>query len=132
MASRRLILFAFAALITNSSLAAPAIELSGVAPPSMTHSPLSLQTFLLRSRQPVVAARSDSAGYVPRTTHDNSQYRFDMTQNGRRMTAEEFGAWMKARGIRVATGRPAGSEPTTATPAAGTVQACQPTATTNC
>ena len=31
-------------------------------------------------------------------------HRFDMQQNGRSMTAEEFDAWMKARGIRVAKG----------------------------
>jgi rare lipoprotein A len=48
------------------------------------------------------------------------------------MTAEEFDAWMKARGIRVATGKPAGSEPAAAAPAAATAQACQPTATTSC
>jgi hypothetical protein len=30
-----------------------------------------------------------------------------MQQNGRSMTAEEFDAWMKARGIRVAKGAPA-------------------------
>jgi len=34
-------------------------------------------------------------------------YRFNMTQNGRKMTADEFDAWMKARGIRVAKGAPA-------------------------
>ena len=34
-------------------------------------------------------------------------HRFDMQQNGRKMTAEEFDAWMKARGIRVAKGAPA-------------------------
>lgn len=34
-------------------------------------------------------------------------YRFNMTQNGRRMSADEFDAWMKARGIRVAKGAPA-------------------------
>lgn len=33
-------------------------------------------------------------------------HRFDMQQNGRSMTAEEFDAWMKARGIRVAKGAP--------------------------
>ena len=30
-----------------------------------------------------------------------------MSQNGKRMTAEEFDAWMKARGVRVAKGAPA-------------------------
>jgi len=34
-------------------------------------------------------------------------HRFDMQQNGRSMTAEEFDSWMKARGIRVAKGAPA-------------------------
>ena len=29
-----------------------------------------------------------------------------MQQNGRKMTAEEFDAWMTARGIRVAKGAP--------------------------
>jgi len=33
-------------------------------------------------------------------------YRFNMTQDGRRMSADEFDAWMKARGIRVARGAP--------------------------
>ena len=31
--------------------------------------------------------------------------RFYMTQNGERMTADDFDAWMKARGIRIAKGR---------------------------
>lgn len=30
--------------------------------------------------------------------------RFEMTQNGRQMSAEDFDAWMKARGIRIAKG----------------------------
>lgn len=33
-------------------------------------------------------------------------HRFDMQQDGRSMTAEEFDAWMKANGIRVAKGAP--------------------------
>ena len=39
-----------------------------------------------------------------KTEFDNTPWRFDMSQNGKRMTAEEFGAWMKARGVRVAKG----------------------------
>lgn len=30
--------------------------------------------------------------------------RFEMTQNGRRMSAGDFDAWMKSRGIRIAKG----------------------------
>ena len=47
------------------------------------------------------AASGDPAAYKPRTAHDNKPYRFDMTQNGKRMTADEFDAWMKAKGVRV-------------------------------
>jgi rare lipoprotein A len=34
-------------------------------------------------------------------------HRFDMRQDGRTMTAAEFDAWMKARQVRIATGKPA-------------------------
>lgn len=37
--------------------------------------------------------------------HDTSN-RFLMTQNGKQMTADDFDAWMKARGFRVAKGAP--------------------------
>jgi hypothetical protein len=37
--------------------------------------------------------------------HDTSN-RFLMTQGGRQMTADDFEAWMKAHGIRVAKGTP--------------------------
>lgn len=43
----------------------------------------------------------DPAAYKPRTEFDNTPWRFNMTQNGKRMTADEFDAWMKARGVRV-------------------------------
>jgi rare lipoprotein A len=132
---RRLVLsLALACGAASVAEASPALELSGQLSASPAQSPVSVAAFLQRIRQPVAAAPAASAtsGYVPRTAHDNSPYRFDMTQNGRRMTAEEFDAWMKARGIRVATGKPAGSEPAAAAPAAATAQACQPTATTKC
>lgn len=50
--------------------------------------------------------------------------RFEMTQHGQRMTADDFDAWMKARGIRVVKGAPASAartgraKPTTARTAA--------------
>lgn len=43
--------------------------------------------------------------------------RFNMTQNGRRMTADDFDAWMKARGIRIAQGAPAKKRPAPASQA---------------
>jgi rare lipoprotein A len=35
-----------------------------------------------------------------------SDYRFDMRQDGKAMSANEFDAWMKSRQVRVATGKP--------------------------
>jgi len=46
----------------------------------------------------------DPATYKPKTQFDNTPWRFDMNQNGKRMTADEFSAWMQARGVRVAKG----------------------------
>lgn len=36
---------------------------------------------------------------------DHQGYRFYMTQNGKRMTADDFDAWLKANGLRVQGGR---------------------------
>lgn len=62
-----------------------------------------------------LAVAADPAAYQPQTAHDNTPWRFDMTQGGKRMTAEEFDAWMKARGVRVVRPRaeaaPAAVEP---------------------
>lgn len=49
----------------------------------------------------------DPAAYKPQTAYDNTPWRFDMSQGGKRMTADEFDAWMKARGVRVVKARPA-------------------------
>ena len=46
----------------------------------------------------------DPATYKPKTEFDNTPWRFDMNQNGKRMTVDEFDAWMKSRGVRVARG----------------------------
>lgn len=60
---------------------------------------------------PAADAAVDPATYKPKTKDDNTPWRFDMSQNGKRMTAEEFDAWMKARGVRVAKGAPAAAKP---------------------
>ncbi|NOT89081.1 MAG: hypothetical protein HOP03_12975 [Lysobacter sp.] len=44
--------------------------------------------------------------------------RFEMTQNGRQMSARDFDAWMKARGIRIAKGAPAAKKPPKSQPKA--------------
>jgi|GEM_PF-1571880 len=114
--------------LSGPSIAAPSEVLSGNVLPLLAV-PVSAAAFLERVRQPVAAAPA----HVPRTAHDNSPYRFNMTQNGRRMTADEFEAWMRARGIRVATGRPAAAP--AAAPAATTTAAtpaCAPTVAVTC
>ena len=70
---------------------------------------------------PAAANPNDPAAYKPKTEFDNTPWRFDMTQGGKRMTADEFDAWMKARGARVATGKPkpnGAAQPAAATPPA--------------
>jgi hypothetical protein len=64
---------------------------------------------------PGLPSSSGPAAYKPATQFDNTPWRFDMSQNGKRMTAEEFDAWMKARGVRVAKGAP-GTAPVPPTP----------------
>lgn len=64
---------------------------------------------------PAAVEAQAPAAYKPRTEFDNAPWRFDMNQNGKRMTAEEFDAWMKSRGVRVAKGAPAPATPPTAT-----------------
>ena len=60
---------------------------------------------------PALPSSSSPTAYKPQTQYDNTPWRFDMSQNGKRMTAEEFDAWMKARGVRVAKGAPVASPP---------------------
>lgn len=53
---------------------------------------------------PSVVDPDNPAAYRPRTEFDNTPWRFNMSQNGKNMTADEFSAWMKLRGVRVARG----------------------------
>ena len=47
---------------------------------------------------PAAGVAAPAAGYVKKTEFDNTPYRFNMTQNGKRMTADDFDAWLKANG----------------------------------
>jgi len=59
---------------------------------------------------------NDPAAYVKQTEFDNTPYRFNMTQGGKRMTADDFDAWIKANGYTVGSRRADTSAP--AAPAA--------------
>ncbi|WP_338064829.1 hypothetical protein [Thermomonas paludicola] len=56
---------------------------------------------MAKASLPLQGGSIDPAGYKPQTAFDNTPWRFNMTQNGKRMTADEFDAWMKSRGVRV-------------------------------
>jgi len=49
---------------------------------------------------------SDAAPQTPAPKKAGKDWRFDMRQDGRTMSADEFDAWMRARQARVATGKP--------------------------
>ncbi|RZA18614.1 MAG: hypothetical protein EOP93_10805 [Lysobacteraceae bacterium] len=90
---------------------------------------LSVDNVLLRIRQDgcraMASARpagsvvdpNNPAAYKPKTEFDNTPWRFNMTQDGKRMTADEFDAWMKSRGVRVAKGNAAPTQPAASEPA---------------
>ena len=59
------------------------------------------------SKSPTAATKQAAPEAIVTVKVGPHGHRFDMQQNGRSMTAEEFDAWMKARGIRVAKGAPA-------------------------
>ncbi|GAB3088685.1 hypothetical protein [Lysobacter terrae] len=52
-------------------------------------------------------AKAAAKPAAPSTTLAPESKRFNMTQDGKKMTADDFDAWMKKNGYRVATGAPA-------------------------
>ena len=55
----------------------------------------------------------------------DTRYRFDMHQDGKVMSADEFDAWMQSRRVRVATGKPGKPDPL---PASADARAATPAA----
>lgn len=86
---------------------AGATHLLGTTPSEM----LSLNAVLLRRQLGACGPSDEYASYVPKTQHDNTPWRFN-ADSGRGLSAAEFDAWMKSRGVRVARGRgePAAAE----------------------
>ena len=62
----------------------------------------------------------------PAAAQANASQRFDMRQDGRTMTADEFDAWMRARRMRVATGKPGLPDKAMLAPAVAPAPATQP------
>jgi len=77
----------------------------------------SCQNIAIITPAPGVVSPDNPAAYKPRTPFDNTPWRFNMSQNGKNMTADEFSAWMKSRGVRVARGAAAVASPAPTVPA---------------
>lgn len=60
---------------------------------------------------PAATRLSASASAATAPGGNGQEWRFDMRQDGRAMTADEFDAWMKARRARVATGKAGKPDP---------------------
>lgn len=68
---------------------------------------------MAKATAPATPGAASAAAYKPETAFDNRPWRFNMTQEGKRMTADEFDAWMKARGVRVVGRKDAPATPAT-------------------
>lgn len=71
---------------------------------------LALDRVLLRQRLSGCIV-DEFAGYAPRTQFDNTPWRFNAGGDGRNFDADEFDAWMKQRGVRIAKGKTADEAP---------------------
>ena len=63
---------------------------------------------------PIASAKAAEPAPAANPAVVNRDYRFDMRQDGRTMTADEFDAWMRSRRVRVATGRAGTPDPVAA------------------
>lgn len=60
-----------------------------------------VEVVLSRVQHQECLAIAAAAANAPKPAQGGGSYRFNMTQGGKRMTADEFDAWMKAQGVRV-------------------------------
>ncbi|MBX3710582.1 MAG: hypothetical protein KF800_01250 [Lysobacter sp.] len=104
-------------------LAAPSAQVgSGVGFSQLFSDGVTVDLALSRAKQHECRALAAATQPLPTggayqpASGDATAWRFDMTQNGKRMTADEFDAWMKARGVRVVQGPPKPAEPVAAAP----------------
>jgi rare lipoprotein A len=75
------------------------------------------------------AASRTVAASGPASTRPGTEWRFDMLQDGKAMTADEFDAWMQSRRARVATGKAGTPDPTgSAAPSPADTPVSAPTA----
>lgn len=79
------------------------------------------------SALPIASARAgEIAPQLRASTPVNTDWRFDMRQDGRTMRADEFDAWMLSRRARVATGKPGTPAPRPMAVAVASIPAVAP------
>ncbi len=97
---------------TSKVLTAAFESARAVERPSLLSAPAAseLQYAAKKSRKaaPAPATVDDKSSQPSKSSQPND--RFYMTQNGKQMKADDFDAWMKKHGYRVATGAPASSK----------------------
>ncbi len=91
--------------LTPGEDAAPVLA---AAPPTVPAPPSAMDRLVASIPDTPAAATvaAAPAATVAVASASGVEHRFDMRQDGRAMSAEEFDAWMKSRQVRVATGRP--------------------------
>jgi hypothetical protein len=80
-------------------LAAPGMSDTGLRQASSKGA--TVEVVLSRVQHQECLAIASAAANAPKPVQGGGSYRFNMTQGGKRMTADEFDAWMKAQGVRV-------------------------------
>lgn len=88
---------------TRVASAAPALPATAPASAPAAGTAIDHLVAALPIASAAAAERQPEASAVPVAGTD---YRFDMRQDGKPMTVKEFDAWMKARRVSVATGKP--------------------------
>jgi len=78
----------------NTLVALPCLLISGLILAAPAHA--------AKAKKP-----APKAAAAPVSQPTDTSKRFNMTQDGKKMTADDFDAWMKKNGYRVATGAPA-------------------------
>jgi hypothetical protein len=81
-------------------LAATGVETRGAGFASLIDHRITVEDAMVRLQRHTCAVAIASSS-PPKGSGKGTPLRFDMTQNGKRMTADEFDAWMKAQGVRV-------------------------------
>lgn len=89
----------------DSLLMAAALDVASAERPVIGNSGV-LEASDTTKKRPVKAATA-AAAPAPAAQPTDTSKRFNMTQDGKQMTADDFDAWMKKNGYRVATGAPA-------------------------